>query len=281
MDIKEKHEKILYPTVRVRTTKAGGSGTVIYSKPKPDSEEEYETYVLTNHHVIAENIKVGKKWSTLLQREVQGDVLSDCDVEFFEFEYMSWEGGSRAVKGEIMCYDKDMDLGLLRLKTIKPAKYVAKLFPKGEHRKRLRRFQEVCAVGCGLGHPPIHTFGHLNGFDDIIDNYPYILSSAATIFGNSGGSLYLVETGEFIGVPARIAVTGIFGSDAITHMSFAIPVWTIYKFLDDQMFEFIYDPNYTSKDCEERRRQKRERDEKQMAIDVSRENGVHNPDVNK
>ena len=77
-----------------------------------------------------------------------------------------------------------------------------------------------------MGHSPIHTFGHLNGFDDVIDNYPYILSSAPTIFGNSGGSLYVVsENGDekvyFIGVPSRIAVVGWFGgADAITHMSF-------------------------------------------------------------
>ena len=28
----KKHEEMFYPTVRVRTNKAGGSGTVIYSK---------------------------------------------------------------------------------------------------------------------------------------------------------------------------------------------------------------------------------------------------------
>ena len=31
-DIIQKHEQMFYPTVRVRTNKAGGSGTVIYSK---------------------------------------------------------------------------------------------------------------------------------------------------------------------------------------------------------------------------------------------------------
>ena len=31
-EIIQKHEQMFYPTVRVRTKKAGGSGTVIYSQ---------------------------------------------------------------------------------------------------------------------------------------------------------------------------------------------------------------------------------------------------------
>lgn len=271
MELKEKHNLMLYPTVRVRTEKAGGSGTVIYSRQVPGSPDEYETYVLTNHHVIADNIKVGKKWSSLLKREIQDDVLSECTVEFFEFEYDSWEGGHRSFKGEIMCYDKDMDLGLLRLKSSRQTTYVANLLPKNTHKRRLRIFQKVFAVGCGMGHPPLATEGQLNGFTDVIDNYPYILSSAPTIFGNSGGSLYLAETGELIGVPARITVALIgFGGDAITHLSYAIPIWTVYQFLDEQIFDFIYSSDTDSVKCAEKRRKKRERDEKQRAIDISR-----------
>jgi hypothetical protein len=65
--LEDKHEKMLYPTVRVRTDQAGGSGTVIYSKLLPGEEKKYETYVLTNCHVVSSNIKVEKKWSTLLK----------------------------------------------------------------------------------------------------------------------------------------------------------------------------------------------------------------------
>ena len=272
LDIKEKHEKMLYPTVRVRAGTAGGSGTVVYSSLIPNKKDDYETYILTNHHVIADNIKVGKKWSSLLKRDVQDDVLSECTVEFFNFEYQSWEAGHSSFRADIMCYDKDMDLGLLKLKSIKKINHVATLFPKDKHKEELKIFQKIFAVGCGLGHPPCVTEGQLNGFTDVIDNYPYILSSAPTIYGNSGGSLYLIDTGEFVGIPSRIAVTPFFGgSDAITHMSFAIPIWTIYKFLEEQIFTFIYDPNISSEKCARNRKKKRERDEKRMAIDITRE----------
>lgn len=272
--LQEKHENLLYPTVRVRTDKAGGSGTVIYSEPVPEGavEEGYETYVLTNCHVINDNIRVEKKWSTLLKREVKTDVLADCTIELFDFEYGSWESGHSAYKAEIMCYDKDMDLALLRVRTNREFKYVAKVFPKDEHKKRLRMFMEVYAVGCGMGHPPLASQGNLTGFTDIIDNYPYWLSTAPTIYGNSGGSLYLADTYEFIGIPSRIAVNmGGFSADAITHLSYFIPITSIYSFLEDQMFMFLYDKGYTSVQCERMRKEKRDRDEKTMAVDISRD----------
>jgi len=271
-ELADKHKSMLYPTVRVRTAKAGGSGTIIYSEQKPDGEAGFETYVLTNCHVIADNIKVDDKWSTLLKRNVKMDILSDCDVELFDFEYDSWESGYSAYKAEISCYDKDMDLALLRLKSEKEFTNVATMFPKGEHKQRLRMFMELYAVGCGMGHPPLATQGHLTGFTDIIDNYPYWLSSAATIYGNSGGAIFLADTYEFLGIPSRIAVklTG-YSADAITHLSFFIPITSIYQFLEEQIFMFVYDIDYTSEQCEDIRKHKREKDEKEVAVEVTKD----------
>jgi S1-C subfamily serine protease len=272
-NVKVQHEKMLYPVVRVRTEKAGGSGTIIYSKEKPheSKEEGYESYILTNCHVVDDNIKVEKKWSTLLKRKVETDILSDCTVELFNFEYGSWESGHSAFKAEIMCYEKDMDLALLKIKSEKKFEFVGDMFPKDEQKKRLRMFMDLYAVGCGMGHAPLVTSGQLTGFTDIIDNHPYWLSTAPTIYGNSGGAVFLADTMEFVGIPSRIAVNiAGFSADAITHMSYFIPIPSIYKFLEDQVFMFIYDSNYTSNKCAQIRKEKRERDEKQMAIEVSR-----------
>ncbi len=49
-----KHEKFLYPVVRIYSKTAAGSGTIIYSKTDPDNEGEFLTFCLTNHHVIAD-----------------------------------------------------------------------------------------------------------------------------------------------------------------------------------------------------------------------------------
>ena len=268
LTLEEKHQRVLYPIVRVRTSAAMGSGTILYSQLVPGSESKYETYVLTNNHVIKGNVKIAKEWSTLLKREVQTDILTDCHIDNFEFEYLSWQIGHSSWRAEIMAYDYNMDLAVLRIKTERHFPYVAQIFPRGENKKRIRMFMKLYAVGAGLGEPTLATDGHLTGFGIMIDNYPYWLSTAPTIFGNSGGAVFLAETGEFIGVPSRIAVVY---RDAITHMSYFIPITSVYRFLDEQIFQFIYDSNYTSEQCAEMRRSKRERDEKEMAVTYSRE----------
>lgn len=264
------HEKVLYPTVRVRTDKAGGSGTVIYSEKVPE-KEIYETYILTNYHVIADAIKIEKKWNAMLGRELKTDMKSDVTVEFFNFEYFSWEEGHSATKAEIIDYHEDMDIALLRLKSTRKRKYVAELFPKGREKEELRMFMPVFAVGCGLGHPPLATQGHLTGFNDIIDNYPYWLQTAPTIFGNSGGSVYLADNYQYIGIPSRIAVTMAgFSADAITHLSFFIPILSIYKFLDDNLLYFLYDKSYTSEECWKLREQRKKQDERELLLEGAR-----------
>lgn len=277
MNIKEKHESLLYPMVRVRTEKAGGSGTIIYSEPLPDCEDKFETYLLSNFHVVENAVRQEKQWNPLLQRDVKKDVLAEVTVEQFDFEYESWEPTTRGYNGEVMIYDKNMDIALVRVKSIKQFPYTAKLFSKGKEREELRLFTPVYAVGCGLGHPIFQTKGELAGFNDVIENYPYWLSTAPTIFGNSGGAVFLKETGEYIGIPSRISVIILgLGGDAITHMSYFIPITSIYEFLENNIFQFIYDQNYNSKQCEEMRKEKRERDEKRMAIDLSREEAGDN-----
>ena len=96
-EIIQKHEQMFYPTVRVRTKKAGGSGTVVYSKKY---EDEYYTYVITNHHVIADSVKIEKKWDSVLKRKVDKEKLDTVFVEFFRYNNYSHTVGSFAVEAE-------------------------------------------------------------------------------------------------------------------------------------------------------------------------------------
>lgn len=60
---KQEHVQMLYPTVLVRVGNAGaGSGTVVYSKT--NDENEYESYILTNWHVVRNNINVREEWDS-------------------------------------------------------------------------------------------------------------------------------------------------------------------------------------------------------------------------
>lgn len=263
MDYHLRHKELLLPCVRVMAGKASGSGTVIYSQPQKDGE--YSTYILTNEHVVDDLIKVEKKWSTLLKQEVKSDVFGIPTCDFFEYRWESRAVGARSIEADIVTYDKDEDLALLHLRSDLPAPAVAKIFARGDE-KKLRSTMPVFAVGAGMGAPPVITGGFLSQFGIDIENREYWLQTGPTIYGNSGGAVFLEETHEFIGVPARIAVNMAgFGSDAITHLSFMIPITRVYNFLEQQMFRFIYDSALTEEGEAKARDDRRRQEERKRA----------------
>jgi hypothetical protein len=262
-EIELKHKQMFYPTVRVRTGRAGGSGTVVYSKVH---DKEVHTYVITNHHVIAENIAVEKKWDSVLKKKVDKETLDTVQVEFFRYNNFSHCVGSFAVEADIVAYSEfegGEDWALLRCRDKENVcEYVANIFPRDDV-DNIHIFDEVFAVGASLGHPPIATDGHIAYMDDEIDHYNYWMSTAQTIFGNSGGAVYRWSRArkcyEYVGIPSRIQVKLLgFSADAITHMGYFIPIERIYKLLESNCFQFIYDEDKTPKQCEKMREKKRE-----------------------
>lgn len=245
----EKHqdflEKALYPCVRVRAKEAGGSGQVIHST------EKNGTFVLTCQHVVDNSIKVKKEWSSILQKEVKKDIKSEVDIEFFKYDYKDRATGSEAVKAEIIAYDKNEDIALLKLKEDpKKRRPVANVMSIEKIEENLDYMDEVVTIGAALGHSPIVTLGNLCGFSDIIENREYWLSTAPSIFGNSGGATFLSKNWKFIGMPARISVTMAgFAADAITHMGYIVPFTRIRKFFEEQMLEFLYKEGITYQEC--------------------------------
>ena len=252
------HEQIFYPTVRVRTSRSGGSGTVIYSEKSGDF---YDTYIVTNHHVIADCVEIKKAWNPVLKRKVDSEVLNTVGVEYFKYNNHSNCIGSFAVEADIVAYSEyegGQDWALLKTRDKEtPAPYIAKLYPRDKV-DQVHIFDKVFACGASLGHPPIVTDGHISFMDDEIDHFKYWMSTAPTIFGNSGGGVFRYSDArkryEYIGVPSRISIQPMgFSADAITHMGYFIPIERVYKLLDDNDYQFIYDPVYTSEDCEKSR----------------------------
>jgi len=260
-EIIQKHEQMFYPTVRVRTKKAGGSGTVVYSEKYND---EVYTYVITNHHVIADSVKIEKKWDPVLKRKVDKEILDTVFVEFFRYNNYSHTVGSFAVEADIVAYsevDGGQDWALLRVRDKEnTADWVANMFQLKEL-ENIHIFDEVYAVGASLGHPPVASDGHISYMDDEIDHYKYWMSSAPTIFGNSGGAVYRWNGDnkqyEYIGIPSRISIQPMgFSADAITHMGYFIPIDRIYNLLEENDYQFIYDSNFSIEDCEKARKEK-------------------------
>jgi S1-C subfamily serine protease len=258
LEIKQKHEEMFYPTVRVRTRSAGGSGTVVYSQKYKD---EVYTYIITNHHVIEECISVKKKWNPVLKRKVDTEILDTVRVEYFKYNNYSHCIGSFAVEADIVAYSEyegGEDWALLRVRDKEnPHANVANIFPL-EELETIHIFDKCACVGASLGHPPIATEGHISYMDDEIDHYKYWMSTAQTIFGNSGGSVYRWSDRrkqyEYIGIPSRISVQAMgFSADAITHMGYFIPIDRIYGLLKENDYQFIYDSSYDIADCENKR----------------------------
>ena len=250
----KKHNEMLYPTVRVRAKGTGGSGTVVYSKRH---NEEQHTFVITNHHVVAKCIKIQKKWNPVKKKKIDTEILDTVYVEFFKYNNFSHCIGSFAVEADIVAYSEvegGQDWALLRLRDKEnKAEYIANKFPEGEI-ENIHIFDTCYAVGASLGHAPIATFGHICYTDDEIDHYKYWMSTAQTIFGNSGGALYRFsekrDRYEYIGIPSRITVQPMgFSSDPITHMGYFIPIERVYNLLRDNHYDFIYDSSISFEEC--------------------------------
>jgi len=267
-EIIQKHEQMFYPTVRVRTKKAGGSGTVVYSQ---EHNKEVYTYVITNHHVIADSVKIEKKWDSVLKRKVDKEKLDTVFVEFFRYNNYSHTVGSFAVEADIVAYSEvegGQDWALLRVRDKEnKADWVANMFPLDDI-ENVHIFDQSYAVGASLGHPPVASEGMITYMDDEIDSYKYWMSSAPTIFGNSGGAVYRWSDNrkryEYIGIPSRISIQPMgFSADAITHMGYFIPIERVYKLLEENDYQFIYDDKISIDDCNKARdkKQKPKKDE--------------------
>ena len=273
MDIQKIHEQVLLPEVRVRTARSGGSGTVIWSQPSAEDKRHSNTYVLTCHHVIEDAITVRSEWDSRLGRERKQEFRNLVSVEFFDYESVPHgrRPVSSSVDAEVVAYDKSHDLAILKLRMVKAAPYVAGLFPLSET-EDLRIGSSTVTVGCALGHDPIVTEGHITHMGDEMDYKLYWMSSAALLFGNSGGACFAADKKgdfKFVGVPSRVDIVG-WGSP-VTHLGYIAPIPRIREFLTEQGYEFLdVDSGKTEKQCADARAAKDEDEKRRMLVEGNR-----------
>lgn len=238
------HEKYIYPVVRVTELSGGGSGTIVYSTK--NELEKYSTYILTNHHVVASAIRVEDVWDPDIGKNVKKERRAIMYVEVFKYKDMSEPVGAMKVEAEIIIYNTARDVALLKLKYDGIIEYIATM---PEKNIKYYMMDETVAVGCSLLYPPLPTVGVITRMNVLIDSIPFHMSSSQVVFGSSGGAMFL-SSGEFIGIPARVAVAQVgWGVQIMTHMGLFIPVESIYKWLEDEHYEFIFDKTKTEKQC--------------------------------
>ena len=231
----QRHDEMIYNTVLVEAQRGGGSGTVLFSG---DVGDEIHTYVLTNFHVIAGNVSVNEEWDTRAGKNVKKEKRTRVNVLWFQYNDYSKAIGNSGKRADIVAYNKDRDLALLRLvdkeRKVDSAAY---LHPEDSYP---HLSEEIWAVGAGLGEPPFVTRGLISAVDRESEGNRYLLSSADIIFGNSGGGqfLYNTETSryEFIGVPSAISRVG---WSFATHMAWIIPHQDVFKFFRDECYQVI------------------------------------------
>ena len=256
MNIEELHKRILYPVVRVRTEKAGGSGTIIYSAPDPANKDEHQSFVMTCAHVIADAITYTKEFHPVLKKDIKAEHLAQVSVEIFDYVYLSKINSSNKYQADIVAYDYRHDIAILKLDTPKPCPYTAQIIPKDKI-KDVKLFAPAFSSGCSLGHDPIFNDGRVTYLSEMIENKLYWMTNCSSIFGNSGGAIFLAETGEQVGITARISSIQLgFGVDIITWMGFSVAPQRFYEFFDEQELKFLYDPSDTYAKAIERRKKK-------------------------
>ena len=242
------HEKYLYPVVRIEAGQGIGSGTIIYSEL--NKEGTYSTYVLTNHHVIAEAIEITDEWNTDSGKNEKVERRRHVFVEMFKYRNMSESIGALKVKADIVIYSdykKSEDMALLKLRTEDKAAFIVKLLPKDKV-DSYHDFDPVVAVGCSRGFNPMPSEGLISFRKLSYKTFDFDMATAQIAAGNSGGAMFLAETAELIGIPSMVVLSGNFYGGAIEHMGIFIPIKRVYAFLEREDYSFLVDPTVTEEE---------------------------------
>jgi S1-C subfamily serine protease len=214
-----------------------GSGTVIWSGEQPYRRGlGIRTLVLTNHHVVAAAIKIAEEWDPQAGKKREIERREPLPIAWYEYNDCSRAVGERVKRSTILGYDRQRDLAVLELEDHEQGVgFVAALLPEGLHPRLMDR---VWAIGAGLGQPPFTTSGEIAHQRAVIQGYPYLLTTAPIIWGNSGGALFVRHDGRhvLVGVPSR--VTAVFRAP-VTHMAWSIPVVTVREFLRENGLGFV------------------------------------------
>ena len=137
------HEEMLDTAIRVNTS---GSGTVLYSK---QHDGKWESYILTNYHVIGRQITIREIWDGMKGKKVKRETREPVTAFWFDYIRCSRSVGTRGRIADIVAHDEQRDLALLRLRdTERGVDRIAYMLPEEEYPKL---GQTVWAIGAGLG----------------------------------------------------------------------------------------------------------------------------------
>jgi hypothetical protein len=217
---------LLAPTVKIASKSDVGSGTVVYSAKEGP---QYVSYVLTAYHIVEQN------W----------DLTNPIPLDVITFQ----EGRKvREESGVVVSASPELDLALIEVRTERGFDAVARMISP-DRAAGVKLYARVHAIGCPLGYAPIPTSGEITSKSKVLDGQSYWMINAPTIFGNSGGGIYLADTGEMIGILSRISAYKNLIDVAVPHMGIVVSMPDVYRWLEREHYQFIYDGHYTYEQC--------------------------------
>jgi len=244
-NISDLHKYILYPTVRLRSIDGVGSGVIFSSATQKDGFAD--TYIITNYHVISSGISIVDEWNSLTKKIEKKEKRATVEVEIFKYMNVSIATGTLLILADIVEWNKDHDLALVKLRSdelMEPVKKLSKARVNA-----LRIFQPIYVCGAGLGRPPFPTNGQISSLQEELENLPFWMINAPAVFGNSGGGTWLADSLEYIGIPSRISITFLgWSPNAVYHMTYIIPITRIYDWLDETGWSMVYDKDAKTHD---------------------------------
>lgn len=220
-DLKALHDQVLAPEVRIVTENGRGSGTIIFSGK--DKKGETRTLVLTANHVV--------------------DGAKTVAVEFPAYNESSFVVGNDSRDARVVGVSSLRDLAIVEVVDEERTWPVARLAGPDTV---VYQGEPVWIVGMPLAREVAVTIGVAGVTIQRPDSPKQIETSAAAIFGNSGGALYRkTDAGDFelIGVPNQIAAIGGLLPMPIAHMSYSVHIEDVRAFLKAQSLDFVLDTN--------------------------------------
>ena len=191
---------------------------------------------MTSAHVTRTRLEECVTGVNPLTLEVETEEI-DTGCKILTFNYDGEEPTTHTAK--IIAEDIWSDLSLLSFESDK--KFQVAMTPEDDMFQQIRVFDEVFAIGCQLGQPPIPTFGIVSQIMSIKSETRIkmiYVSTAQILPGSSGGGLYRKYGNHYylIGIPNGISVMR--GGHFVPHMSHSVSMETAKYFIDDNSVSY-------------------------------------------
>ena len=218
---------MIYPTVQLRGKGTVGSGVIVFSgEVGAGGAARRATYVLTAYHVVME-VTSPEQRDRIDHVRIMG-----ADDRLEDARYAA----------RVIAHDRCRDIALLELEIDRVIPHVA-AFVSPQDVDIIEIFEPAYAVGCPLGNLPLPTAGEISTKHKVVGEQTFWMLNAPTFFGNSGGGIFRAQDGRLIGVSSMVYTYGRSNPVVVPHLGLFVPADTIFRWLDDVGYGFIYAPS--------------------------------------